>query len=56
MLARGERPKAKWAAEDPNPAARQAEWEDQAGKIKSGMQQSMLSILEERGFVKDVAG
>ncbi|KAF1841877.1 tyrosyl-tRNA synthetase-like protein [Cucurbitaria berberidis CBS 394.84] len=55
-LARGERPKAKWAAEHPDPAARQLEWEEQAGKIRSGMQQSMLSVLEERGFVKDIAG
>ncbi|KAH7402482.1 tyrosyl-tRNA synthetase-like protein [Pyrenochaeta sp. MPI-SDFR-AT-0127] len=55
-LARGERPKAKWAAEDADPTARQLEWEEQAGKIRSGTQQSMLSVLEERGFVKDVAG
>ncbi|KAL1796369.1 hypothetical protein ACET3X_004909 [Alternaria dauci] len=55
-LARGERPEVRWAAEEADPAARQAQWEDQAGKVRSGMQQSMLSLLEERGFVKDVAG
>jgi tyrosyl-tRNA synthetase len=55
-LARGERPKARWADEEPDAAARQAQWEDQAGKVRSGMHQSMLSLLEERGFVKDVAG
>jgi len=55
-LARGERPKAQWAAEDPDPAIRQSEWEERAGRIRSGAQQSMLNVLEERGFVKDVAG
>ncbi|RYN39830.1 Tyrosine--tRNA ligase [Alternaria arborescens] len=55
-LARGERQDKRWAAEEPDAAARQAQWEDQAGKVRSGMQQSMLSLLEERGFVKDVAG
>lgn len=54
--ARGERPKTKWAEGDPDPATRQLEWEEQAGKIRYGMQHSMLSLLEERGFVKDVAG
>jgi hypothetical protein len=55
-LTRGERPKARWADEEKDVAAREAQWEDQAGKVRSGMQQSMLSLLEERGFVKDVAG
>jgi len=55
-LARGERPTARWAAEDADPAVRQAQWEEQAGNIRSGSQQSMLSVLEARGFVKDVAG
>jgi hypothetical protein len=55
-LARSERPKARWADEEADAAAREAQWEDQAGKVRSGMQQSMLSLLEERGFVKDVAG
>ncbi|KAF1942147.1 tyrosyl-tRNA synthetase-like protein [Clathrospora elynae] len=54
--ARGERPKVRWADEDPDEAVRLAEWEQHAGKVRSGMQQSMLSVLEERGFVKDVAG
>ncbi|KAF2109243.1 tyrosyl-tRNA synthetase-like protein [Lophiotrema nucula] len=31
-------------------------WSEQAGRIRSGAQQSMLDVLEERGFVKDVAG
>ena len=32
------------------------EWKAQAVKIKAGEKQNMLSILEERGFVKDIAG
>lgn len=55
-LARGERPLKKWAAEETDAVARNARWEEQAGRIRSGSQQSMLSVLEERGFVKDVAG
>jgi tyrosyl-tRNA synthetase len=55
-LARGERPAKKWAAEEADAVTRNAIWEEQAGRIKSGSQQSMLSVLEERGFVKDVAG
>jgi len=55
-LARGERPAARWADEEADPAARQAQWEEHAGKVRVGAQQSMLSVLEERGFVKDVAG
>lgn len=55
-LARGERPKKRWAAENADEASRQAEWEDQASRIRLGAQQSMLNVLEERGFVKDVAG
>ncbi|KAF2709581.1 tyrosyl-tRNA synthetase-like protein [Pleomassaria siparia CBS 279.74] len=35
---------------------RRAEWETQARRIRSGAQKSMLTVLEERGFVKDVAG
>lgn len=55
-LARGERPKQRWAGEDADKASRQVEWEEHAGRIRTGAQQSMLSMLEERGFVKDVAG
>jgi hypothetical protein len=55
-LARGERPPKRWAAEDADAVARNAAWQEQAGRIRSGAQQSMLSVLEERGFVKDVAG
>jgi hypothetical protein len=56
MLARGERPPKRWAAEDSDVVASKAAWQEQAGRIRSGAQQSMLSVLEERGFVKDVAG
>jgi tyrosyl-tRNA synthetase len=35
---------------------RAAQWGEQAARVQSGAQQSMLSILEERGFVKDIAG
>ena len=55
-LARGERPTKKWDAETWDDAARVAEWEAHGRSIRSGAQQSMLSVLEERGFVKDVAG
>lgn len=55
-ITRIERAEVQWAAENPDEAGRAREWEDQARKIRSGAQQSMLSLLEERGFVKDVAG
>jgi hypothetical protein len=55
-LARGERPTKGWAAEEADAGARKTAWEEQAGRIRSGAQQSMLGVLEERGFVKDVAG
>ncbi|KAI1511445.1 Tyrosine--tRNA ligase [Pyrenophora tritici-repentis] len=55
-LARGERPELRWAEEEQDPEVRRARWEEQAGKVRTGMQQSMLSLLEERGFVKDIAG
>ncbi|KAJ4325594.1 tyrosyl-tRNA synthetase [Neodidymelliopsis sp. IMI 364377] len=55
-LARGERPRQKWAHEEPDQASQLAEWEEQADKVRIGAHQSMLSLLEERGFVKDVAG
>ncbi|EDU50392.1 tyrosyl-tRNA synthetase [Pyrenophora tritici-repentis Pt-1C-BFP] len=42
--------------EEQDPEVRRARWEEQAGKVRTGMQQSMLSLLEERGFVKDIAG
>jgi hypothetical protein len=45
-----------WAGQEEDAAACKAAWDQQAGRIRSGAQQSMLSILEERGFVKDVAG
>ena len=31
-------------------------WKAQAVKIKAGEKQNMMSILEERGFIKDIAG
>ncbi|KAH3912346.1 tyrosine--tRNA (Tyr) ligase [Parastagonospora nodorum] len=37
-------------------AQQDAAWAERAGTIRAGAQQSMLSVLEERGFVKDVAG
>ena len=52
----GLRTKATWAAQDPDPNARAAQWEEQAARIRSGAQRSMLEVLEERGFVKDIAG
>jgi tyrosyl-tRNA synthetase len=42
-----------WAAPNPDHAEY---WKLQAGRIRDGSQKSMLQILEERGFVKDVAG
>ena len=33
-----------------------AEWVAQARMIRSGAQKSMLAVLEERGFIKDIAG
>lgn len=36
--------------------AQELQWEEQAGRVRAGMQPSMLSVLEERGFVKDIAG
>lgn len=36
--------------------ARAAEWDKQARNIRAGAQKSMLAVLEERGFVKDIAG
>lgn len=31
-------------------------WKEQAGLIRSGARPSMISILEQRGLVKDIAG
>jgi tyrosyl-tRNA synthetase len=31
-------------------------WQEKAAKIQAGKEQSMLSILEERGLVKSVTG
>jgi tyrosyl-tRNA synthetase len=55
-IARRQRHKGPWASQTADADVRQAEWEEQAHTIRSGAQQSMLSLLEERGFVKDVAG
>ncbi|KAF2997353.1 tyrosyl-tRNA synthetase [Curvularia kusanoi] len=54
-LARGERPTKKWEGEAAKDE-RSEQWETQARSIRAGARQSMLSVLEERGFVKDVAG
>jgi tyrosyl-tRNA synthetase len=45
-----------WAALRKDRKARQATWDERAGRIKAGAEKSMLSALEERGYVKDVAG
>jgi hypothetical protein len=42
-----------WAAADPD---HDAKWKENAKGIRSGVRKSMLTTLEERGFVKDVAG
>jgi tyrosyl-tRNA synthetase len=55
-IARRQRHRGSWASEAADADVRQAEWEERAHTIRSGAQQSMLSLLEERGFVKDVAG
>ncbi|KAH8710190.1 tyrosyl-tRNA synthetase-like protein [Phaeosphaeriaceae sp. PMI808] len=46
----------KWADEEVDKEKRRKAWQTQAGRIRTGSQQSMLSLLEERGFVKDLAG
>ncbi|KAJ4286055.1 tyrosyl-tRNA synthetase [Kalmusia sp. IMI 367209] len=51
-----QRRKGTWAKEEANPQLRAARWEQQAYRIKNGLQKSMLQLLDERGFVKDVAG
>jgi tyrosyl-tRNA synthetase len=56
MHMRGSTGTNKWGAECKDAAALSAAWEQKAGTIRSGAQQSMLNVLEERGFVKDVAG
>lgn len=45
-----------WASKTSDPKLRDAQWEQRADRIKNGIDKSMLAILEERGFVKDVAG
>ena len=46
--------KQQWAGGEAEQKATQ--WRAQVERIRSGEQLSMLSILEQRGFVKDVAG
>ncbi|KAF2741269.1 tyrosyl-tRNA synthetase-like protein [Polyplosphaeria fusca] len=46
-------PVLRWAADSPH---WEEQWKEQATRIRSGAQKSMLSVLEERGYVKDVAG
>jgi hypothetical protein len=46
----------RWAAEQSDEVARTAAWEAQTDRIRLGSQQGILSLLEERGFVKDIAG
>ncbi|KAL5407968.1 hypothetical protein PMIN06_000492 [Paraphaeosphaeria minitans] len=52
----GQRQKGTWGQKILDPALAAAQWEQRANKIKNGQEKSMLTILEERGFVKDVAG
>ncbi|KAF2440674.1 tyrosyl-tRNA synthetase-like protein [Karstenula rhodostoma CBS 690.94] len=52
----GQRRKGTWAQKIMDPAQEASQWEQRANKIKNGLDKSMLTILEERGFVKDVAG
>lgn len=51
-----QRRKTTWAKKTLDPERAAAKWEQRAEKIKNGHEKSMLTILEERGFVKDVAG
>ncbi|PSN70161.1 tyrosyl-tRNA synthetase-like protein [Corynespora cassiicola Philippines] len=48
--------RSKWSGRDANPQSREAEWAEQAHEVKTGAQKSLLTTLEERGLVKDVAG
>ncbi|KAF2641682.1 tyrosyl-tRNA synthetase-like protein [Massarina eburnea CBS 473.64] len=50
-----QRTKKTWAGELETDE-RAAQWEEQAMMVRSGAQKSMIDILEERGFVKDIAG
>ncbi|KAF1951663.1 tyrosyl-tRNA synthetase-like protein [Byssothecium circinans] len=55
VVSRLQRTKKTWAGEL-GIDARNAQWDEQAMRIRTGAQKSMLEILEERGFVKDIAG
>ena len=52
----GQRRKGTWAKKIIDPKLEAAQWEQRAHKIKNGLDKSILVTLEERGFVKDVAG
>jgi len=39
-----------------NAAEMAAAWKEKAARIRMGNQKSMLDTLEERGFIKDIAG
>ncbi|KAF1974395.1 hypothetical protein BU23DRAFT_589129 [Bimuria novae-zelandiae CBS 107.79] len=52
----GQRQKGSWAKKIMDPKLEASQWEERGHRIKSGTEKSMLQILEERGFVKDVAG
>ena len=45
-----------WAKKTMNPKREASQWQTRAHRIKNGLDKGMLQILEERGFVKDVAG
>ncbi|KAJ4358440.1 tyrosyl-tRNA synthetase [Didymosphaeria variabile] len=51
-----QRRKGTWAKKIVDPKVEAAQWEQRAHGIKNGLDKSMLTTLEERGFVKDVAG
>ena len=52
----GLRHKGTWAHKAENPEHEARQWEDRGYRIKNGDEKSMIQILEERGFVKDIAG
>lgn len=45
-----------WAKKTMNSKREASQWQERAHRIRNGLDKGMLQILEERGFVKDVAG
>ena len=52
----GLRHKGIWARKAENPEHDARQWEQREYRIKNGEEKGMIQILEERGFVKDIAG